>query len=103
MSPPQGHALTACFPYSISEHPMHVISHFLRWTVGTAPAETQTSTTERAAIARFAAGKRALVEVGVWHGVTTSLLKRSMDPAGVLYAIDPFPTGRLGVSLHKII
>ena len=67
---------------------MHVITHFLRWSVGAAPAETQTSAEERAALARFAAGKRTLVEVGVWHGVTTSLLKKAMDPAGVLYAID---------------
>ncbi len=82
---------------------MHVITHFLRWSVGAAPADTQTSVEERAALGRFAAGKRTLVEVGVWHGVTTSLLKKAMDPSGVLYAIDPYPTGRLGISLHQVI
>jgi hypothetical protein len=43
------------------------------------------------------------VEIGVWHGVTSSLLRSVMAPEGVLFAVDPFPTGRLGVSLQRII
>ena len=82
---------------------MHVVTHFLRWSVGAAAAETQTSVAERAALARNAFARRTVVEIGVWHGVTTSLLKRSMDPSGVLYAVDPFPRGRLGICLHSVI
>src|ERR1019366_1975934 len=78
---------------------MHVVTHFLRCSMGAAAAETQTSFAERAALARNAFARRTVVEIGVWHGVTTSLLKLSMDPACVLYAVDPFPRGRLGICL----
>ncbi len=44
-----------------------------------------------------------MVEVGVWHGVTTRVILQSMSPEGRLFAVDPFYVGRLGVSLHKII
>jgi predicted O-methyltransferase YrrM len=77
--------------------------HFLFWTVGLAEAETQTSAAERDCLARHAAGKRRLVEVGVWHGVTTCRLRAAMDPEGVLYAVDPYPVGRLGFSAQRVI
>jgi predicted O-methyltransferase YrrM len=44
-----------------------------------------------------------LVELGVWHGVSTSRLRRAMDPDGVLYAVDPYPSGRLGFSFPQFI
>lgn len=82
---------------------MRVALHFVRWSLGLAAAETQTSEAERACLARHASGRRRLVEIGVWHGVTTRLLRSVMDPEGVLYAVDPFPRGRLGVSIQRII
>src|SRR5262249_30663518 len=39
----------------------------------------------------------------VWHGVTTSRLRRVMAPEGTLYAVDPFPVGRLGISFQQRI
>jgi predicted O-methyltransferase YrrM len=54
-------------------------------------------------LARHAAGRRRLVEIGVWHGVTTARLRAAMAPDGVLYAVDPFPSGRLGFSLQRHI
>ena len=66
-------------------------------------AETQTTFAERACLAKHAAGKKRLVEVGVWHGVTTRLLRSVMDPAGVYFAIDPYVTGRLGFSAPQQI
>jgi predicted O-methyltransferase YrrM len=80
-----------------------VLVHFVKWSVGLAPAETQTTDAERAALGRHAAGRRAVVEIGVWHGVTTCVLKRAMDPAGTLYAIDPYAPGRLGFSMQRVI
>src|SRR5678815_3230419 len=71
--------------------------------MGLARAETQTSEAERAALAEAARCRRRLVEIGVWHGVTTARLRASMDPAGVLYAVDPFEPGRLGFSLQRVI
>lgn len=82
---------------------MSVLSHFLKWQFGLAPAETQTTPAERDCLARHAAGKRVLVEVGVWHGVTTCRLRAAMAPDGVLFAIDPYHVGRLGVSFQKRI
>jgi predicted O-methyltransferase YrrM len=82
---------------------MKVLPHFLLWTVGLARATTQTSEAERACLSRGAAGKRRLAEIGVWHGVTTCRLCQAMADDAVLYAIDPYPRGRLGVSLQQRI
>jgi predicted O-methyltransferase YrrM len=44
-----------------------------------------------------------LVEIGVWHGVTTRVLQSMMAEHGVLYAVDPFPVGRLRFSMQEVI
>ena len=82
---------------------MHVLSHFLLWSVGLVTAQTQTSNHERDALSRHVRGRRRVVEVGVWHGVTTCRLREAMGHEGTLYAIDPFPPGRLGVSLPHLV
>jgi predicted O-methyltransferase YrrM len=82
---------------------MRPLPHFALWALGVQPAETQTTHDERAALARHAAGRTRLVEIGVWHGVTTSVLRRAMAPDGVLWAIDPFPRGRFGFSYQRRI
>lgn len=66
-------------------------------------AETQTTDDERACLTRFASGRRRLAEIGVWHGVSTSCLRRVMAPDGTLFCIDPFPIGRLGFSPQRAI
>lgn len=82
---------------------MRVLTHYVKWRLGLADAETQTTPAERDCLARHASGRRRLVEIGVWHGVTTKRLRRVMDPHGMLTAVDPFPAGRLGVSLQQRI
>lgn len=82
---------------------MRVLAHLIRWRLGLARAETQTTDAERACLARRVAGSRRVVEIGVWHGVTTRLLRRAMAADGILYAVDPFPTGRLGFSAQRVI
>ena len=77
--------------------------HFGLWCLGLARAETQTTAAERACLARHAAGKKRLVEIGVWHGVTTRVLQSTMAEHGVLYAVDPFPVGRLRFSMQEVI
>jgi predicted O-methyltransferase YrrM len=77
-----------------------------RWLLhglGLRAADTQTTAAERACLARHAAGRRRLVEIGVMHGVTTAVLRAAMSEAGVLTAIDPHPAGRLGVSFERAI
>jgi predicted O-methyltransferase YrrM len=82
---------------------MKVLTHYIAWTLGLAAAETQTTSAERDCLARHASGRRRLVEIGVWHGVTTKRLRQVMNPDGVLTAVDPFPAGRLGMSLQARI
>jgi predicted O-methyltransferase YrrM len=82
---------------------LRVLTHFLLWNAGLARAETQTSEPERACLARHAEGRRRLVEVGVWHGVTTCRLRRAMNSDGVLFGVDPYPPGRLGFSAQRVI
>ena len=82
---------------------MRPLPHLLLWAIGLRPAETQTTVAERAALARYAQGRSPLVEIGVWHGVTTAVLRRAMRAGGVLWAVDPFPAGRLGFSPQKPI
>jgi predicted O-methyltransferase YrrM len=82
---------------------MSVVTHFLLWSLRIAPAETQTTAAERKALASRAHGTRTVVEIGVWHGVTTSLLRSAMAEEGVLYAVDPFFPGRLGINFQQII
>jgi predicted O-methyltransferase YrrM len=77
--------------------------HYLGWLLGIARPETQTTDAERACLARHAQGRRRVVEIGVWHGVTTSWLKRSMDGAGELSAVDPYHAGRLRFSMQERI
>lgn len=82
---------------------MRVLPHLILWRLGLAAAETQTTEAERDCLARHAAGRQRVVEIGVWHGVTTSRLRRAMAHDGMLFAIDPFPRGRLGFSAQRYI
>jgi predicted O-methyltransferase YrrM len=82
---------------------MSVLIHLIKWLLGLSPAEIWTTEAERACLARHASGKRRLVEIGVWHGGTTRHLRASMDPEATLYAVDPFPKGRLGISLPRVV
>lgn len=82
---------------------MSVLTHFLMWRTGLALPTTQTTEAERACLAFHATGRKRLAEVRVWHGVTTCVLRRTMDPGAVLFAVDPYPVGRLGVSFQRMI
>ena len=82
---------------------MRVAWHLVLWSFGLAAAETQTSVAERECLAHYAAGRKRLVEVGVWHGVTTCVLRKAMASDGVLFAVDPYPVGRLGLSAQRLI
>lgn len=85
---------------------MRLSSSLLPWLLhrlGLREASTQTTAAERASLARHAAGRVAIVELGVMHGATTRLLCEAAAPDGLVTAIDPFPAGRLGVSFEYAI
>lgn len=77
--------------------------HVLKYFLGLEPAASQTTEAERVAVGRYLAGRKRLVEIGVFEGVTTAAIARGMDQGAVLYAIDPFFPGRLGVCWGKLI
>jgi hypothetical protein len=78
-------------------------ARWLGYRLGRRPAETQTTPAERGCLAKHAAGRRSLVEIGVMHGVNTGLLRSVMDPGGTITGIDPHCRGRLGVSFERWI
>ena len=71
--------------------------HWVRYVLGWDDPATQTTSLEQRALAQHAAGRKRLVEIGVHEGFTTRRLAEAMAADGVLYAIDPFFGGRLGV------
>ncbi len=77
--------------------------HFALWIVGLAKAETQTTEAERACLAKHATGRKNVVEIGTWHGVTTCRLRAAMARNGDLYAVDPYAPGRLGLNFQELI
>ena len=79
------------------------LPYWLSYRLGLVPALTQTTPKERDCLVRYVKGTRVAVEIGVWHGVNTRSFRAAMHPEGVLYAVDPFPVGRFGISWQKKI
>jgi hypothetical protein len=82
---------------------MQIIPHFCLWTLGLAKAWTMRTEAECQCLERHAAGKKRVAEIGCWYGVNTLRLRRVMAPDGVLFAVDPYPVGRLGFSAIQYI
>jgi predicted O-methyltransferase YrrM len=78
-------------------------AHLALYCLGLAKPETQVTARERECLLEHAAGTKLAAEIGVWHGVTTSVLRKVMDATGTIYAIDPFPAGRMGFSIQRWI
>jgi predicted O-methyltransferase YrrM len=76
---------------------------YARYRLGLVSADTQTTAVERACLARHAAGRRTLVELGVMHGATTALLRSVMAAEGVITGIDRHPPGKLFVSFERLV
>jgi hypothetical protein len=77
--------------------------HLIRYLLGLDSAQSQTTVAEREALTRHGAGRRCVAEIGVFEGLTSGLLARAMSAGGILYCIDPFFPGRLGICWGKII
>ena len=75
----------------------------LRFVSGLGSPRSQTTARERAALQRYSRQKRRGVEIGVYEGVTTCLIAEELAADGVLYSIDPFLRGRLGICWSKLI
>jgi glycosyltransferase involved in cell wall biosynthesis/GT2 family glycosyltransferase/predicted O-methyltransferase YrrM len=71
--------------------------------LGLRPAVGQHTEAEAAALMRYAADARALVELGVAEGGSAAELRSVMSPSGHLYLVDPYEPGRLGVSMARLV
>lgn len=77
-----------------------------RWAthaLGLRPAYTGTTLAEQRALGRYAAGRKRLVEIGTDEGANSINLRSAMHPDGVLYLVDPYKVGRLGVNFSLLI
>lgn len=77
--------------------------HYLCVVTGFQQAHTQTTDLERATLGRYAASASSAAEIGVFEGVTTKVIAEAMHSSGILYGIDPFFPGRLGICYGKLI
>lgn len=82
---------------------VRTLLHVLKYFLGLEPAASQTTKAERVAVGRYLAGRKCLVEIGVFEGVTTAAIGQGLDEGAVLYGIDPFFAGRLGICWGKLI
>lgn len=78
-------------------------ARWVRYALGLSGADTQTTERERQCLARHAAGRRRLVELGVMHGVTTALLRSVMAEDGIVIGVDPHRAGLLCVSFERLV
>ncbi len=77
--------------------------HLLKCYAGIDSPHTQTSKAEQAAIRQYAEGRKRAVEIGVYEGVNTKIIATSLASGGILYAIDPFVRGSLGICYYERI
>jgi predicted O-methyltransferase YrrM len=76
---------------------MRAFFHMVRYFAGVDSAQTQTTQAERDCLVRFAQGKKRCAEIGVFEGLTTGTIARTLSEDAILYAIDPFLAGRTGI------
>jgi predicted O-methyltransferase YrrM len=82
---------------------LNSLQRLLLWRLGRVAISPWAGPGETDCLIDYARNKRRLAEIGVWEGGTTKMLRQAMAPDGVLFAIDPFPGGRAGLSYQRPI
>ena len=82
---------------------MSAALHAMKVIAGLDEAETQTTPAERELLVTHLPGAGLIVEIGVFEGRTTQDLLRHADEGAVVYGVDPFFRGRLGVCWSLVI
>jgi hypothetical protein len=77
----------------------HCLKHFL----GTEPAHSQLSPSEKSAISQLARNASQILEIGIFEGSTTSMLIANAPANAHVQAIDPFLAGRIGICWGKFV
>jgi len=66
-------------------------------------AATQLTDSELNCLVKYAKGSKTGAEIGVFEGASTSVIAQQFSDDGVLYAVDPFFSGRMGVCWGEVI
>jgi len=77
--------------------------HLIKYRIGLEKPHSQTTKEEREVLKKYSADLKSAVEIGVYEGVNTVLIAKSLSAEGVLYGIDPFFKGKLGISYPEVI
>lgn len=77
--------------------------HFAKCIVGIDKPHSQTTVAEQELLSKYAMGANIAVEIGVYEGVNTVLISSVLSDKGVLYGIDPFFKGSIGICYHERI
>lgn len=75
--------------------------HFIKCIAGLDNPHSQTTPGEQQLLEKYANGANIAVEIGVYEGVNTVLISSVLSDKGVLYGIDPFYKGSLGICYHE--
>lgn len=77
--------------------------HFIKVITGLEGSRTQTTKKEREALVSYCDNASLAVEIGVFEGACTALIAKSIPEKAILYGIDPFFKGKLGICYEKLI
>ena len=72
-------------------------THYLGVLRGAELPYTQTTCAERDLLGEYLPGKKSIVEIGVFEGLTSRVLAAASDSDAIIYGVDPFFSGRLGI------
>jgi predicted O-methyltransferase YrrM len=77
--------------------------HWLLHRMGLQKVRTHTRQVEHEVLERYVQGQRHIVELGVFEGASSLMLRKAMAVDGKLWCVDPFPRGRFGISYQYLI
>lgn len=83
--------------------PLLSLVKFVGWSLGAVRPEAWSTPGVLACAERWATGRRRIAEIGVWQGAVTCRLRAVMAVDGIIFAVDPYPPGRLGIRYQEII
>ena len=81
----------------------NALVHFIGCYAGFSKPHSQSTRNEQDIIAQYAKGSKCAVEIGVYEGVNTINIAKNMKNVAVLYAVDPFFKGKLGICYYEQI
>src|SRR5262245_26313903 len=82
--------------------------HYLLYRIGLDEARTPLTSGEQRLLRKLVPGRKVIVELGVFEGVSSRIMRSAMDADAEIFCVDPFPAGRLffspqlGISKREI-